>query len=102
MTKVLTTVMKIDHDAWWGYYIDDDLYGYDDSYNFTNNEVINEALLRMFERGVIKHRDECAVIFQHAYDQKWWSEEGDEELQNMSKLPDTLTQLIAHFQQFAE
>lgn len=58
MTAPTITITKIDHDSWWGYYIGDKLYGYDDYYNFSDDEVRKEAVLQAIDDGIIKTRKE--------------------------------------------
>ena len=56
MTTPSITITKIDHDSYWGYYIGDKLYGYDDYYNFSDDEVRKEAVLQAIDDGIIKTR----------------------------------------------
>ena len=102
MAKVQTTVTKVDHDTWCGYYIDGQLYGYSDSYNFCDEEVKNEALIRLFETCQITHRSHAEVIFQRLEDLDCWTEEGNEDVIQQGQLPYLLDDLIAHLETFSE
>ena len=94
------TITKIDHDSWWGYYIGDELYGYNDYYNFSDAEVKKEAVLRAIDTGLVKSRkDPLEVVLERHTD---WPElaQNPEIVELMtdefsSELPPTLTQLKA-------
>ena len=90
------TITKIDHDSWWGYYINDDLYGYDDYYNFSDKEVKLEGVLKAIDAGLIKNRKSPLDIkFEHHTDWAFMNSDlfelGFEEFS--SALPQTLTEL---------
>ena len=69
MTTPQITITKIDHDSWWGYYINDTLYGYNDYYNFSDSEVKKEAVLQAIDEGLIKKRsDPLEIVFEHHTD----------------------------------
>jgi hypothetical protein len=100
--KHTLTVTQVDHDSWYGYYINDTLYGYNDSYYFSKGEVINEGLLRMFEAGLITHRDQVEVVFQEKYDLPGYSHEADDALMDQGMLPATLEELKEHYRSFEQ
>ncbi len=99
MTPTIT-ITKIDHDSWWGYYIGDKLYGYNDHYNFSDAEVKKEAVLQAIDDGLIASRkDPIEVVLEYHTD--WPELVQNPELVEMmldvfsSELPPTLTQLKA-------
>jgi hypothetical protein len=94
------TVTKVDHDSWWGYYINEDFYGYNDYYNFSDDEVKNEGLIRAMEAGHIKHRNEAEVVLQHHTDLPNYSYEADQALMESGDLPATLTEFLQFFADF--
>jgi hypothetical protein len=96
--KPKITITKIDHDSWWGYYIGDTLYGYNDYYNFSDAEVKKEAVLQAIDDGLIKSRkDPIDVVLEHHTD--WPEFEQNPDLLELmvdefsSELPPTLTEL---------
>jgi len=98
MHKIIIT--KVDHDSWWGYYIDDHFYGYNDYYNFSDDEVKKEGILRAMEAGIISKRSDAEVVLQHHTDLPGYSYEADDELKNRGDLPATLTELLQFFADF--
>ena len=99
MTKPKIIITKVDHDSWWGYYINDELYGYDDYYNFSDEEVKKEAVLRAIEDGLItKRSDPYELVFQHHTDLPEFNDSEKEDLYNIigdefsSNLPSSLTE----------
>jgi hypothetical protein len=99
MTPTIT-ITKIDHDSWWGYYVGDKLYGYNDYYSFSDAEVKKEAVLQAIDSGLIASRkDPINVVLEHHTDWPELVQHPDlaelmiEEFS--SELPPTLTQLKA-------
>lgn len=101
------TITKIDHDSWWGYYIGEKLYGYDDYYNFSDAEVEKEAVLQAIDGGLITTRkDPLAIVWEHHHD---WPELRDNEMlqeqlidEFSSDLPSTLSELKAWIKEHSE
>lgn len=99
MTTPSITITKIDHDSWWGYYIGEELYGYNDYYNFTDYEVELQARMNALEQGIInKPKDPLDIKL--VYHTSWdfdddLFEEAWEEFSG--HLPDTLTEFKQWF-----
>lgn len=97
-TKIAEIVItKIDHDSWWGYYIGEKLYGYNDYYNFSDEEVEKEAMLQAIDQGLIKSRkekDKLNIVMDYHIDWEFVSDDvyeaGFEEFSR--QLPETLTE----------
>lgn len=90
-------ITKIDHDSWWGYYIGENLYGYNDYYNFSDEEVEKEALLQAIDNGLIKSRkekDNLNIVMEYHNDWEFMTNDlydaGFEHFS--SELPETLTE----------
>lgn len=89
------TITKVDHDDYVGYYIDDECFAYTEYHDINDNEVKLEAIVRAFDAGLIKKRDEANVVFVEKYDLPGYSSEADEDIIN--RLPHTCTELKAHY-----
>lgn len=104
MSVPVILVTKIDHDSWWGYYINDTLYGYNDYYNFSDDEVKKEAVLRAIDEGVLRNRkDPYELRFEHHHDWPEYTDASSEAaLEEFdSHLPPTLTELKQWFRDHA-
>lgn len=92
------TITKIDHDDYYGYYIDDRLYQYCEYNRITPEEVKFLALLEAMEDGLIKNRFEADIVFREKYDLPNYSDEADEE--SINNLPNSLEDLLAMYKSF--
>ena len=56
-------ITKIDHDTWWGYYVDGHLYGYDDYYNFNDDLISNTLILEAIDKGYAGNSSEVEIVW---------------------------------------
>jgi hypothetical protein len=96
-----TIITKIDHDEYYGYYINDKLYRYTEYYNVNDKQVELEAIVQAFEQGLIHQRNHLDIVFVEKYDLPGYSSEADNHLIKMTgNLPDSCEALKAFYANF--
>lgn len=96
MSVPVILITKIDHDSWLGYYIGDKLYGYNDYYNFSDDEVKKEAVLQAIDDGILKNRkDPHEIRFEYHTDWPEYTSEAGEEMYDefSNHLPESMAEL---------